>query len=73
MLARNRKNSETQPLLRDSDSSDAYHATVQGIPTDEGVPKKSLNEISRVDLVWVLAGLWSAVFLGALDGESYKP
>ncbi|KAI0346735.1 MFS general substrate transporter [Trametopsis cervina] len=27
-----------------------------------------LNKISRADLIWVLAGLWSAVFLGALDG-----
>jgi hypothetical protein len=26
------------------------------------------NKISRADLIWVLAGLWSAVFLGALDG-----
>ncbi|THH09058.1 hypothetical protein EW145_g2271 [Phellinidium pouzarii] len=25
------------------------------------------NEVSRSDLVWVLLGLWSAVFLGALD------
>ena len=29
------------------------------------------NEISKADLIWVLAGLWSAVFLGALDGMSY--
>ena len=27
-----------------------------------------LNKVSRSDLAWVLAGLWSAVFLGALDG-----
>ncbi|TDL29278.1 vacuolar amino acid permease [Rickenella mellea] len=26
------------------------------------------NKLSKVDLIWVLAGLWSAVFLGALDG-----
>jgi hypothetical protein len=25
--------------------------------------------ISKTDLIWVLAGLWSAVFLGALDGK----
>ncbi|KAI5120520.1 hypothetical protein M0805_000105 [Coniferiporia weirii] len=28
----------------------------------------SLNKVSRSDLVWILLGLWSAVFLGALDG-----
>ncbi|EJD01043.1 vacuolar amino acid permease [Fomitiporia mediterranea MF3/22] len=27
-----------------------------------------LNKVSKADLVWVLLGLWSAVFLGALDG-----
>ncbi|KAK1236672.1 hypothetical protein PQX77_000028 [Marasmius sp. AFHP31] len=27
-----------------------------------------LNDFSRLDTVWILAGLWSAVFLGALDG-----
>lgn len=27
-----------------------------------------LNKVSRSDLAWILAGLWSAVFLGALDG-----
>ena len=34
-------------------------------PDPEAVP----NKISRADLVWVLMGLWSAVFLGALDGK----
>lgn len=29
--------------------------------------------ISRLDLVWILTGLWSAVFLGALDGTSLQP
>lgn len=27
-----------------------------------------LNKVSRTDLIWILLGLWSAVFLGALDG-----
>ncbi|KAL5508354.1 hypothetical protein ACEPAH_5973 [Sanghuangporus vaninii] len=31
----------------------------------ESVP---LNKVSKYDLIWVLTGLWSAVFLGALDG-----
>ena len=35
--------------------------------TSESEPRP-LNKVSRADLVWILAGLWSAVFLGALDG-----
>ncbi|KIL00356.1 hypothetical protein PAXRUDRAFT_29848 [Paxillus rubicundulus Ve08.2h10] len=27
-----------------------------------------LNQISRADFFWIVSGLWSAVFLGALDG-----
>lgn len=50
----------------DSETSDA----ASGVEQDEQ-PTKPLNEISRADLIWVLAGLWSAVFLGALDGESH--
>ncbi|EJT97595.1 vacuolar amino acid permease [Dacryopinax primogenitus] len=34
-------------------------------PSEEPKP---LNHPSRADLVWILTGLWSAVFLGALDG-----
>ncbi|KAH8113370.1 vacuolar amino acid permease [Phellopilus nigrolimitatus] len=34
-----------------------------------GTPEPApLNEVSRSDLAWILLGLWSAVFLGALDG-----
>ncbi|KAF7797522.1 hypothetical protein EIP86_008722 [Pleurotus ostreatoroseus] len=57
---------ETTPLLT-ADTESAH--TVYGdddlppSPTEYG----SLNKISRADLFWVLAGLWSAVFLGALD------
>ncbi|KAK0191260.1 vacuolar amino acid permease [Armillaria mellea] len=34
----------------------------------ELVPPPALNKFSRADTIWILAGLWSAVFLGALDG-----
>ena len=29
----------------------------------------SINRVSGIDLIWILTGLWSAVFLGALDGQ----
>ena len=31
------------------------------------IVKKPIKQTSRKDLLWVLGGLWSAVFLGALD------
>jgi len=31
-------------------------------------PDPEVFRVSRMDLIWILAGLWSAVFLGALDG-----
>ena len=35
----------------------------------ESPEPQPLNKVSKADLVWILLGLWSAVFLGALDGE----
>jgi hypothetical protein len=32
-------------------------------------PDPEVFHVSRMDLIWILAGLWSAVFLGALDGK----
>ena len=32
-------------------------------------PDPEVFRVSRVDLIWILAGLWSAVLLGALDGK----
>lgn len=57
---------ERQPLL-------SRASTPQSIDTvapsdDEHVPPP-LNQFSPADLRWILAGLWSAVFLGALDGK----
>lgn len=66
-----RSPSETRPLLGERPNNDnaSYHSTSSGTITPttspESVPD---NKISRIDLIWVLAGLWSAVFLGALDG-----
>jgi hypothetical protein len=30
-----------------------------------------LNKFSKAETFWILAGLWSAVFLGALDGAYF--
>ncbi|KDQ64740.1 hypothetical protein JAAARDRAFT_202035 [Jaapia argillacea MUCL 33604] len=67
MSLRSKSPSESRPLLSDSQSS---YSTTSGdsartvTPSDPPV----LNKVSRRDLIWILAGLWSAVFLGALDG-----
>lgn len=43
----------------------------QGIYDD--LPRaKALNRVSRATLIWILFGLWSAVFLGALDGGWFR-
>lgn len=47
----------------DADSDDSSSEQEQA--------SQPLNEVTRADLIWVLAGLWSAVFLGALDGASH--
>ncbi|OJT13552.1 Multidrug resistance protein fnx1 [Trametes pubescens] len=61
---------ETRPLLHDHDDHPhPYHsASSSRTQSPEPAEPPSLNKISRSDLIWVLAGLWSAVFLGALDG-----
>ncbi|KAI0315395.1 vacuolar amino acid permease [Amylostereum chailletii] len=53
--------SETSPLL--SEAQTVY--TSECSPPEQ--PPEPLKP-TRADLIWVLAGLWSAVFLGALDG-----
>jgi hypothetical protein len=75
--------SESSPLLRCERIPQSYDSledgsTVPPSPTGDFAPQ---NKVSRSDLAWVLAGLWSAVFLGALDGtrvvslrgKAYKP
>jgi len=61
---------ESRPLLEDVPPS--YH-TIDDVdeaisPTDSDVETTLANKFSRVEICWILAGLWSAVFLGALDG-----
>lgn len=56
---------ETTPLLG-SQRSESYQTLV----ADGNTLKANDKEAPRLNLVWVLAALWSAVFLGALDGVS---
>ncbi|KAJ6599231.1 vacuolar amino acid permease [Mycena vulgaris] len=60
---------ETQPLLKEPAPS--YHSVDDvdaGSSADADQSPPPLNNFSRGDVAWILAGLWSAVFLGALDG-----
>ncbi|KAG8691018.1 hypothetical protein FRC11_007428 [Ceratobasidium sp. 423] len=38
-----------------------------GTSTPSVIKPSAINNPSRADLIWILGGLWSAVFLGALD------
>ncbi|CUA76812.1 Multidrug resistance protein fnx1 [Schizosaccharomyces pombe 972h-] [Rhizoctonia solani] len=38
-----------------------------GASTPSVIKPSTINNPSRADLIWILGGLWSAVFLGALD------
>ena len=56
--------SETRSLLEERPPS--YHSTDDvNIPPPQIDP---INKFSRADTIWILAGLWSGVLLGAFDG-----
>ena len=65
--------SETSPLLRTQSLPQSYDALEDGSSEPPSPPAgfTPQNKISKSDLAWVLAGLWSAVFLGALDGTQH--
>ncbi|KAG1753863.1 vacuolar amino acid permease [Suillus paluster] len=59
---------ESQSLLHDRHQEPSYNSVEvaeSSLPNSDPPP---LNQVSRIDLFWILSGLWSAVFLGALDG-----
>lgn len=76
MSVEQRASSETTSLLAERPPS--YHSTndVNTSPppsptnTEPNVPPPPLNHFSRSDVRWILAGLWSAVLLGAFDGKA---
>ncbi|KIK65443.1 hypothetical protein GYMLUDRAFT_70555 [Collybiopsis luxurians FD-317 M1] len=65
---------ERRPLLDHTPSS--YNALDDGesisdtstLAEQEHIDSQPLNKFSVADTCWILTGLWSAVFLGALDG-----
>jgi hypothetical protein len=61
MLSRAPTPSESSPLIP------SPHHLANDV--SEHSPDPEVFHVSRMDLVWILAGLWSAVFLGALDGK----
>ncbi|KAI9001206.1 vacuolar amino acid permease [Trametes punicea] len=65
-----REHDETRPLLHDRDAPTPSYRSASSSRTQSPEPADPpvLNKVSRSDLLWILAGLWSAVFLGALDG-----
>ncbi|KZP24647.1 vacuolar amino acid permease [Athelia psychrophila] len=58
---------ERQPLLSRAPTPVSFLDDATTASDDEHVPPP-LNQFSTSDVCWILAGLWSAVFLGALDG-----
>ena len=56
--------SDTRSLLEERPPS--YHSTddVNNLPP----PIDAINKFSSADKIWILAGLWSGVLLGAFDG-----
>lgn len=64
---------ERQALLPKTNDNDRGVVQEYGPAASSGTSTPSLtkpsviNSLSRKDLIWVLGGLWSTVFLGALD------
>lgn len=63
---------ETTSLLEDGPPSYRSVDDVSNAPHSPDEPSQSpvtnINVFSRTDLIWMLAGLWSGVLLGAFDG-----
>lgn len=70
MSPAHRHTDETRSLLRDGNSYPESYRSLHSDDIQPQEPDPSASKLSRADLIWVLAGLWSAVFLGALDGAS---
>ncbi|KZO93225.1 hypothetical protein CALVIDRAFT_261066 [Calocera viscosa TUFC12733] len=76
MTASPRSATERQPLLPSefpapSPPPESGESDPTPLPSGIQTPSKDtppVNQPSGTDLAWVLTGLWSAVFLGALDG-----
>lgn len=60
--------SETRPLLEEAPPSYQSTNDVDVASVTTLGDAQPLNKFSRADINWILAGLWSGVFLGAFDG-----
>lgn len=69
MTTPRRQPTESSPLLGRSTDSLGSYSSVDDEDSSPPTPVAPINKISPSDLAWVLAGLYSAVFLGALDGS----
>ncbi|KAJ3864896.1 major facilitator superfamily domain-containing protein [Lentinula novae-zelandiae] len=56
------------PLTYNTFDDGDYMSDTSTLAEPEASEPPSLNKFSRLETCWILAGLWSAVFLGALDG-----
>jgi hypothetical protein len=61
--------SSTTPLLLDADTEapPSYRSVTPSDEQEEEI--QQAPAFSQADIVWILTALWSAVFLGALDGK----
>ena len=59
--------SESSPLLS-SPRNHLANDALERPPVSASADPEAFR-VSRMDLIWILAGLWSAIFLGALDGK----
>ena len=66
-MAYSDRSTETRPLV--GEVPESYNA----VDDNEAITSTNhthVNTFSRTDIIWILAGVWSALFLGALDGWS---
>jgi hypothetical protein len=64
---------DARPLLDERPVS--YHSTNDvnpASPTNPAERAQPVNNLSKSDLCWILAGLWSGVLLGAFDGMEHR-
>lgn len=68
MTTPRRQPTESSPLLGHSTDSLGSYSSVDDVDSSPASSVAPPSKLSQGDLAWVLAGLYSAVFLGALDG-----
>lgn len=63
--------SERQPLLSNPSAGGGLSSSTATASVPENSPENvNVNSVSKRTLILILAALWSAVFLGAMDGSS---